>query len=251
MMPSHATGPLPGDASGNPFGGNFAHHVVFEFGPYQFCPAQQLLSRNKSPIRLGSRALELLAVLVERPGDLVTKRELMARVWQSTVVEESNLKVNMAALRRALGDGHAGRYVATVTRRGYRFVAPVKRSAPAESSYLPEATTRMTPPTKPVIDSSTTMAEDVAQSPGHHFVAIVGLADFGKALCGIAELLSSAHDMPLAGGGEAIPGVILAAFGTAPHSGDSVSLLNARRLADVLVQSLCGRPSESKAVRAN
>lgn len=96
------------------------------FDPFRFIPGQQLLLYGEAPVRLGSRALDILAELVERPGELVSKRELIARAWPNTVVEESNLKVHVAALRRALGEGGKdGRYIATVTGRGYRFVAPV------------------------------------------------------------------------------------------------------------------------------
>ena len=101
------------------------------FGPYSFHPARHLLLEGETLVRLGSRALEILAGLVERPGELVSKDELTARVWSNTVVEESNLKVNVCALRRALGEGQpGGRYIATVSGRGYRFVAPVERGEP-------------------------------------------------------------------------------------------------------------------------
>jgi len=84
-----------------------------------------LLEAGK-PVRLGSRALEILAALVERSGEMVSKRELVARVWPNTVVEEANLKVHIAALRKALGDGRDGnRYLVNVPGRGYKFVAPV------------------------------------------------------------------------------------------------------------------------------
>jgi DNA-binding winged helix-turn-helix (wHTH) protein len=109
-----------------------AHRVMSaykKFGPFRFFPGQQLLLEGETPVRLGSRALAILAALVERPGELVSKDELTALVWPNTVVEESNLKVNVAALRRALGEGQPGRrYIATVSGRGYRFVAPVERA---------------------------------------------------------------------------------------------------------------------------
>ncbi|WP_206085852.1 oxidoreductase [Massilia polaris] len=72
------------------------------FAPFRFVPSQQLLLHGDTPVRLGSRALDILAELVERPGEVVSKRELMARAWPASVVEESNLKVHVAALRRAL-----------------------------------------------------------------------------------------------------------------------------------------------------
>src|SRR6266446_7114978 len=97
---------------------------AFSFGPFRLLPAQQRLLEGETPVRLGSRALEILTAPVERPGELVSKDELIARVWPNTVVEESNLKVNVAALRRALGDGAPGRrYIVTVSGRGYRFRA--------------------------------------------------------------------------------------------------------------------------------
>jgi DNA-binding response OmpR family regulator len=73
-------------------------------------------SRGHAPLRLGSRALEILLTLVERAGEVVKKSELMARVWPDTVVEEGTLRVHIAALRKALGDGQSGMwYVENVT----------------------------------------------------------------------------------------------------------------------------------------
>ena len=96
------------------------------FGPFRLLVAQRLLLEGDRPVRLGSRALDILIALVERPGQLVTKHELIALVWPDTVVEEGNLKVHVAGLRRVLGDGRAGtRYLINVPGRGYHFVAPV------------------------------------------------------------------------------------------------------------------------------
>src|ERR1700730_16038326 len=96
------------------------------FGPFRLLVAQRLLLESDRPVRLGSRALDILIALVERPGESVTKHELMALVWPDTVVEEGNLKVHVAGLRRVLGDGRGGtRYLISVPGRGYRFVAPV------------------------------------------------------------------------------------------------------------------------------
>lgn len=71
----------------------------YSFRPFRFVPAQQLLLQGDTPLRLGSRALDILAELVERPGELVSKQELLARVWPTSVVEESNFKVHVAAAR--------------------------------------------------------------------------------------------------------------------------------------------------------
>lgn len=98
----------------------------FSFGAFVLLPRKQRLLQNGVPVRIGGRALDILTTLVERPGDVVSKRHLMELVWRDVVVDESNLKVNMASLRRALGDSlDAPRFIATVTGRGYRFIAPV------------------------------------------------------------------------------------------------------------------------------
>lgn len=100
---------------------------TFAFGSFLLVPERQVLLHSGRALRIGCRALDLLTALVERPGQLLTKRELMARVWPTTTVEECNLKANMAALRRALDRDPAARaYIATVTGRGYRFVESVE-----------------------------------------------------------------------------------------------------------------------------
>jgi DNA-binding winged helix-turn-helix (wHTH) protein len=99
---------------------------TFLFGPFRLIPARQILLRDGASIRVGSRALTILAALVERRGELVPKDELMAIAWPRLFVHESNLKVNMANLRRSLGDAQKEPiYVATVHGRGYQFVASV------------------------------------------------------------------------------------------------------------------------------
>jgi DNA-binding winged helix-turn-helix (wHTH) protein len=100
-----------------------ASERAISFGPFRLVPTQRLLLEDDNPVRVGSRALDILTTLVERPGELVGKHELIARVWRGTFVEEGNLKFQVGALRRALGDGRGGRrYIATSAGQGYRFV---------------------------------------------------------------------------------------------------------------------------------
>ena len=107
------------------------------FGSFRLLLGQRLLLEGNKPLRLGSRALDILIALVERPGDLVSKEELIARVWPNTFVEPANLTVHIAALRRALGDGRRGnRYIVNVPGRGYCFVAPVNMSEKLRPSSL-------------------------------------------------------------------------------------------------------------------
>jgi predicted ATPase/DNA-binding winged helix-turn-helix (wHTH) protein len=107
----------------------------FRFGPFRYVAARRELHDANGPVRAGSRALQLLEVLLESPGRLYSREELVSRVWPHTVVEETSLRVHMSALRRMLGDGQDGaRYIANVPGRGYSFVAdvePIVRVAPS------------------------------------------------------------------------------------------------------------------------
>jgi DNA-binding winged helix-turn-helix (wHTH) protein len=103
------------------------------FGAFRLLPAQRLLLEGDKPVSLGSRALELLIVLLERPGELLSKQDLMARVWPNLFVEPANLTVHISALRRALRDGRDGnRFIINIPGRGYCFVAPITLGAAHE-----------------------------------------------------------------------------------------------------------------------
>src|SRR4051812_35658618 len=107
-------------------------HAI-SFGPFRLLAAQRLLLEGDNPVRLGSRAFDILAALVERPGEVVSKKELIARAWPQVFVGDANLKIQVSALRRALGDGQGGhRYVVTVPGRGYNFVASVNLEEPPQ-----------------------------------------------------------------------------------------------------------------------
>jgi len=102
--------------------------LVLAFGSFRLLTGQRLLLEADRPLRLGSRALEILMALLERPGELIGKNELLARVWPNLAVVEDNLTVHVAALRRVLGDGKGpARYIVNTPGRGYRFVAPVQQ----------------------------------------------------------------------------------------------------------------------------
>jgi len=99
------------------------------FGPFRLRPNQFLLLEGDQPVPLGSRALEILIALLERAGELVSKQELMARVWPNVFVEPANLTVHISALRRMLRDGRDGnRFIINIPGRGYCFVAAVEAS---------------------------------------------------------------------------------------------------------------------------
>lgn len=212
----------------------------FSFGPFRLIPERQLLLRDGAQVRIGGRALDILTALVERAGEVVGKRELLSRVWPDTFVEEGNLKVNMAALRRALGEGPgATQYIATVIGRGYRLVAPVQTSrktglpddagAVAPSAHnLPTVTTRIVGRAD-AIEAIDRELEEV------RFVSIVGPGGIGKTTVAIAVAgraisrfrdgvwlvdLSPLNDPAL------VPSAIATAIGLAAHSVNMLAALS-------------------------
>lgn len=171
----------------------------FAFGPFILVPERQLLLKGDVPVRIGGRGLDILTALVERPGELMSKRELLARAWPNTIVEEGNLKVNVAALRRALGDGSgAAQYIATVTGRGYRFVAPVQiegsaslalasTAAPTGGHSLPAGATRIFGRA----DAIDAIRRDLDET---RLVSIVGAGGIGKTTVAIAAAHAAARE---------------------------------------------------------
>src|SRR5476649_1219810 len=164
---------------------------VISFGPFRLLASQRLLLEGDRPVRLGSRAFDILVALLERPGEVVDKEQLIARAWPQTFVEEANLKIQVSALRRALGDGQRGnRYVLTVPGRGYNFVAPVQReeatltasAPPAPSAVLhnlPFAITRM-------IGRDYAAAAVIRRLLRERLVTIVGAGGIGKTTVALA-----------------------------------------------------------------
>jgi predicted ATPase/DNA-binding winged helix-turn-helix (wHTH) protein len=109
------------------------------FGPFCLFAAERLLEKAGIPVALGSRALDILVLLVERAGHVVSKEDLISQVWPNLTVDENSLRVHVAGLRKALGDGQAGRrYVTNVSGRGYCFVAPIVHLAGPKAGSHPE-----------------------------------------------------------------------------------------------------------------
>jgi len=103
-------------------------NTLYEFGPFQLDPPERLLVCDGKPISLSPKAFDLLLALVDRSGHLVEKDELLKLVWPGSFVEEGNLAVTISLVRKALNDDRGQhKYIETVSKRGYRFVAEVKR----------------------------------------------------------------------------------------------------------------------------
>src|SRR5262249_34135900 len=99
-------------------------HPLYEFGKFRCEPAEHLLFCEGKPVSLAPKAFEILVVLIESNGRLLTKEELMQKVWPDTFVEEANLTINISAVRKALGDT-GQQLIETVPKRGYRFLGKV------------------------------------------------------------------------------------------------------------------------------
>jgi predicted ATPase/DNA-binding winged helix-turn-helix (wHTH) protein len=161
------------------------------FGPFQLLPGQRLLLQDRKPMKLGSRAMDILVALVDRAGDTVDKHELIAVVWPRTVVEEGALRVHVAALRKLLGDGQAGaRYIVNVPGRGYSFIAPLVRTqlqqTAAETPSAKEQANRLPASLTRVVGRSDTVAMLASQLPMRRLVTLVGPGGIGKTTVAVA-----------------------------------------------------------------
>ncbi|MBB3225172.1 winged helix-turn-helix domain-containing protein [Pseudoduganella umbonata] len=114
-----------------------ASFETLAFLDFELTLARRQLLRDGVPVAVGGRALELLAQLAGHPGQVLENRVLMRAVWPRTVVEEVNLRVQIAALRKLLGgDGHCP-YIVNYAGRGYCFTAPVTRLVPPGLQPVP------------------------------------------------------------------------------------------------------------------
>ncbi|MBY5767455.1 adenylate cyclase [Rhizobium leguminosarum] len=110
----------------------------FAFGPFVLDPAAGTLLRNNDPVAVGHRGVKLLAALVERPGEILGKGELMDAAWPGLAVEEGNLTVQIAQLRKLLGPAaDGGEWISTVPRVGYRFTGAIDQRAGVKRKPLP------------------------------------------------------------------------------------------------------------------
>jgi len=171
---------------------------LYDIGPFRLDAASGALTRNGTPVGLGSRAVAVLTVLVERPQEFVPKGRIIDAAWPGVVVEESNLPVQIAAIRRVLAQTPGGeRWIETLIGRGYRFVGPVtevadhRHAGPSNKrSNLPEALTSF-------IGRERELVEIKRLLPGKRLVTIVGIGGIGKtrlALQTAAEVVDAYRD---------------------------------------------------------
>jgi predicted ATPase/DNA-binding winged helix-turn-helix (wHTH) protein len=220
------------------------------FGPFELSRDQRELRRGGDEVLpLGNRALDILIYLVERPGEVVTKKELIDHAWPDVVVEEGSLRVHIAAIRKALGDGKCGnRYVANIQGRGYSFVGSVvglgdrKTDSPNRhyKGNLPARPRRM-------LGRDRILSEVQGNLHESRFVTLLGPGGIGKTTIAVA----AGHALAEEFGGEvyfvdlgslADPDLVVRAIGTSlglvlksnDESAELVDLIRSRRLLFIL-----------------
>jgi predicted ATPase/DNA-binding winged helix-turn-helix (wHTH) protein len=169
----------------------FNQPEMLQFGPFRVIASERLLLKENEPVALGSRAFDILMALVERAGEVVSHRELSKRVWRDVTVEETNLRVHITALRKALGDGQDGaRYIANVPGRGYCFVASVRHTAqngsPAGGSIGPGKIETLPARLQRMIGRDHTVEALRSEITSRRFVSIVGPGGVGKTTVAVA-----------------------------------------------------------------
>jgi predicted ATPase/DNA-binding winged helix-turn-helix (wHTH) protein len=172
-----------------------ADHTI-TFGPFRLIPAQRLLLEGNAPLHVGNRALTILQILLERAGEVVDKRELVRLVWPEAFVEEANIRVHVAALRRALGDGQNGaRYIVNIPGRGYSFTAAVSILSEPTKSDRAIRHKAQGPPTLPtsvtrLVGRADAVTKLGAELTRERMVTVAGPAGIGKTSLALAAAQS-------------------------------------------------------------
>jgi predicted ATPase/DNA-binding winged helix-turn-helix (wHTH) protein len=196
---------------------------VASFGPFRLHATKRLLEKNGSPLKIGSRALDILVTLLEHAPEVVSKRDLIRRVWRQLVVDEVSLRVHVAALRKRLGDGDSSvGYITNIPGRGYCFAGAVTW---AQAEATPRKASRTSPqlPREPLlmVGRDNVVRALTVQLKKQRFVSIVGAGGIGKTTIA----LTLAHRM-------------LSEFQGAVHFLDLGAVEDARLLATLLASQL-------------
>ena len=178
--------PRPWGTMKNQVAGN-----IVSFGPFRLVASERLLTKNDETVPLGGRALDILITLTEQAGSVVSTEELISSVWPDVTVEEVNVRVHVANLRKALGDGRDGaRYIINVPGRGYCFVAPVHTSAlrysPSTTTTVAQGANTLPPSLQRMLGREDLVKALARKVATHRIVSIVGPGGMGKTTVAIA-----------------------------------------------------------------
>jgi len=192
----------------------------YAFGSFQLIPHRRLLLDGSQPTGVGSRALDILIALVEAAGTIISNRQIMARVWEGTHVEDGALRVHIAALRKVLRDGKDGnRFILNVPGQGYCFTAPVTQGAQQPEPSAPQPAAKLPRPRQygDVVGRADSIAALVAQLGRRRLLTIVGPGGIGKTTVAIA--VANAVADSFSGGVAFVP---LAAVTDAAHVSSAI-----------------------------
>ena len=164
-------------------------HRKLRFGPFELSIGERVLRRDGQVLPLGDRALDILIYLADRPGEVIAKQELIDHVWSDVTVEEGSLRVHVAAIRKALGDGQFGnRYIANIKGRGYSFVGTVVPLAGGTESRNAKFRHQGRLPVRPImmIGRETVVSEVSDKLRDERFVTLLGPGGIGKTTIALA-----------------------------------------------------------------
>ena len=173
----------------------------YQFAGFTFSPERQLLTRNGTPVRVGSRALAILHLLIEQRESLVTKREIFARVWPGVDIGEESIRLNINVLRRALNDAqNEQRFIVTDHGRGYRFVAAVSEVGQYEAAATVAPLGRSAGNLPVRLTSLVGRDETIGQVAGYQaenrLLTLVGPGGIGKTSVAVAVARRVSDDYP-------------------------------------------------------
>jgi predicted ATPase/DNA-binding winged helix-turn-helix (wHTH) protein len=174
-----------------------AVHRKLKFGPFELSIGERVLRRDGEVLPLGDRALHILIYLTDRPGEVIAKQELIDRVWSDVTVEEGSLRVHVAAIRKALGDGQFGnRYIANIKGRGYSFVGTVVPLAGGTETRSDGSRHQGRLPVRPLmmIGRETVISEVGGKLRDERFVTLLGPGGIGKTTIALAVGRAAAED---------------------------------------------------------
>lgn len=226
------------------------HPATIAFGPFQLDITARLLQKDGERLALGARAFDILCVLVANAGKLVTKRDLLASVWQDVSVDDGSLRFHISALRNVLKVADPnGRYIETLAGRGYCFVAPVtvRKSTSATLPPATEAPSTMETRLLRIVGREGIIQEIVEALSFRRFVTLVGPGGIGKTTIATAVMHKSVSlvedgsgfaDLGPVTNPNLVPAVAAAAVGLSVQSndptGDLIAFLRNKRLLLVL-----------------
>ncbi len=174
-----------------------AVHRKLRFGPFELSIGERILRRDGQVLPLGGRALDILIYLADRPGEVIAKQELIDHVWSDVTVEEGSLRVHVAAIRKALGDGQFGnRYIANIKGRGYSFVGTVVPLAGSTESGNDKFRHQGRLPVRPLmmIGRETVISKVSDKLQDERFVTLLGPGGIGKTTIALAVGRAAAEE---------------------------------------------------------